>query len=328
MTTYNLRKNCKVYIVQGTAKYELPVYPNLNFSQTYEERPVKTKNLHEDYAMFEGAVINKANPANFDFTVMLGRAQDFRVICSWMTLVQQYDIYIDTGLKVFKIAGAVIERGTFQFTFLPTVSLSGTGTKLSEVSAVPSATSFVPVNDTAITHSLRVVLGGSTLERLTALSVDFVNEITWVEYDTIHKSLYVTNASDMQYPEDFVVSGRSVYGTIQQNLTAASSSDGWSTNSSLLIVLGDYFGINLPSIVSTVNTAVGDVFTQSITFRLNMNSMFFFVPQTSATLISFDFVLDSYAITTITQDVGNVFLFSNPGVNVALDFTGNQYDLR
>lgn len=328
MTTYHLKQNCKVYAVQDSVKYQLPVYPDLNFSQTYDQQAVETKNLHESYAMFKGAVINKANPANFNFTVMLGRAQDFKVISSWMSLAQQYDIYIDTGLKIFKIAGAVIERGTFQFTSLPTVSLSGTGTRLSEVASIPSTSLFFPVDDTAITQSLRVVLNGTTLERLTALSVEFINEVTWLNYDTVHKSLYVTNASDMQYPEAFVVSGRSLSGTIQQNLTSESEDDGWALEGSLLIVLGDYFGINLPSVVITVNTAIGDVFFKTISFRLNINSPFLFMSQDVGSLIGLDFVANNYGITTISQDVGNVFLFTNPGTKIVLDFTGNRYDLR
>lgn len=328
MTTYHLKQNCKVYAVQDSVKYQLSVYSDLNFSQTYDQQAVETKNLHESYAMFKGAVINKANPANFNFTVMLGRAQDFKVISSWMSLAQQYDIYIDTGLKIFKITGAVIERGTFQFTSLPTVSLSGTGTRLSEVDSIPAASLFFPADDTAITQSLRVVLNGTTLERLTALSVEFTNEVTWLNYDTVHKSLYVTNASDMQYPEAFVVSGRSLSGTIQQNLTSESEEDGWAIEGGLLIVLGDYFGINLPSVVSTVNTAIGDVFFKTISFRLNMNSPFLFMSQDSGLLIGLDFVANNYGITTITQDVGNVFLFSNPGAKIVLDFAGNRYDLR
>lgn len=314
--------------MQDSVKYQLSVYSDLNFSQTYDQQAVETKNLHESYAMFKGAVINKANPANFNFTVMLGRAQDFKVISSWMSLAQQYDIYIDTGLKIFKITGAVIERGTFQFTSLPTVSLSGTGTRLSEVDSIPAASLFFPVDDTAITQSLRVVLNGTTLERLTALSVEFINEVTWLNYDTVHKSLYVTNASDMQYPEAFVVSGRSLSGTIQQNLTSESEEDGWALEGGLLIVLGDYFGINLPSVVSTVNAAIGDVFFKTISFRLNMNSPFLFISQDSGSLIGLDFVANNYGITTITQDVGNVFLFSNPGAKIVLDFAGNRYDLR
>lgn len=328
MATYHLKQNCKVYAVQDSVKYQLSVYSDLNFSQTYDQQAVETKNLHESYAMFKGAVINKANPANFNFTVMLGRAQDFKVISSWMSLAQQYDIYIDTGLKIFKITGAVIERGTFQFTSLPTVSLSGTGTRLSEVASIPATSLFFPVDDTAITQSLRVILNGTTLERLTALSVEFINEVTWLNYDTVHKSLYVTNASDMQYPEAFVVSGRSLSGTIQQNLTSESEEDGWALEGGLLIVLGDYFGINLPSVVSTVNTAIGDVFFKTISFRLNMNSPFLFMSQDSGSLIGLDFVANNYGITTITQDVGNVFLFSNPGTKIVLDFAGNRYDLR
>ncbi len=327
MPTYSFKQNCKVYIVRGASSYKLEVYPDLNFSQTFDEKAQNVKTLHDQSAMFSEAVVNKANPANFNFTVMLGRAQDFKVIADWMTLVLMYDIYIDTGAKIFKIKSGVIERATFNVTTLATVSISGSAINLQEVASMPATVPAYRSNDQTLIRSLQVLYNGLVLKGISSLSFEFVNEIQWIEYDTLHKSLYVTNVSDTQYPETFVVSGRTLSGTIQQYLTEEALQPGWSTTAPIRISIGDYFGINLPSTVSTVNVTPGDVFIQNITFRLNSNSLGS-IETILGTELIFDFVNNSYELESVIEDRGNLFIFSHPSADVVLNFIGNRYELR
>ncbi len=327
MPAYNFKKNCKVYIVRGVSRYQLDVYPDLSFSQTFDEKEQNVKTLHDQSAMFSDAVVNKANPANFNFTVMLGKGQDFRVLADWTTLNLMYDIYIDTGPKIFKITGSVIERATFNITALATVSISGSAIKLQEVSSLPVTVSVTRAYDQTIINSLQVMFGTQELKGISSLSFEYVNNIEWLEYDTIHKSLYVTNVSDTQYPETFVVSGRVLSGTIQQYLTEEALPSGWTTDTQVRISIGDYFGINLVSAVTTINTAPEDAFLQTITFRLNSNAV---VPIEKALNegILLDFSGNSYTQESELTDIGGLFLYTYPFANIVLDFVRNTYDIR
>lgn len=266
MTAYSFRQNCKVYIVRDSSRYKLEVYPDLEFSQTFEEKAQSVKTLHDQSALFESAIINKANPANFSFTVILGR--NFKLLADWMSMLLTYDVYVDTGVHIYKLEKGVIERATFNISTLITVSLSGTAAKLTKVSSIPG-TLVVVEQDLPLMRSLKVTYGTNVLSRLASLSVEYVNNIQWIEYDTLHKSLYVTNVSDTMYPENFVVSSRTLSGTIQRYLLE-DAEEAWKIGVPINIET-DVFNINIPSAVCTIGTTPGDVFTQNITFRMNSN---------------------------------------------------------
>ena len=65
---YNFKRDAKVYIEFDSLLYPIDVYPDLSFSQTYNENSYKKKTLHSPLNLNEGATIVEANPANFSFT--------------------------------------------------------------------------------------------------------------------------------------------------------------------------------------------------------------------------------------------------------------------
>jgi hypothetical protein len=287
MAFYNFKKNCKVYLV-SSSKYKIEVYPDLTFGQTFEEKAVNVKTLHAQNAMFEHAIINKANPATFSFTVYLSTGNDFIVLGDLLTkngadeALNSCDIYVDTGVDIFKITKGVFGRATFQINKnqIITVSLEGTASKLNRFgpsgTVIPGTTatrdaSTVPA---IIPHRLLVELNGEEVKNVAGVTLELTNDVSWVDYTSLHKSLYVTNASDSQYPERFVVSKKVLSGTIQQYLTDENRGrvQTWSTNIPLRIRVGtesQYFlDVNMPGVVYTNRLEVSDLFLQNYDFRM------------------------------------------------------------
>jgi hypothetical protein len=290
MPAYSFKKNCKVYLVTGNTRFKIEVYPDLNFSQTFNETAIKVKTLHDQNAMFEDATITTANPADFNFTVLMVKGNDFNIIGDWLTTIvgtgsdealTTYDIYVDNSVDVFKLEKGVATRGTFliQRDALVTVSIEGQASRLTRFGAsgvtIPGV---LQARDAALTpiivRALDVLLNSVTQAHIAGISLEISNEIEWIQYDTLHKSLYVTSASDTQYPEAFVVVKKVLSGTIQQYVTDINNGNlqTWSTNSTLRIRVGDgaayYLDADLPKVVYTNQVQVEDLFVQSYNFRL------------------------------------------------------------
>jgi hypothetical protein len=304
MPAYSFKRNCKVYLVQGSSRWKIEVYPDLNFSQTFDEKAIKVKTLHDQNAMFDEAAVTKANPADFNFTVLLVKGDDFNIIGDWLTTkvgtdsveaLTTYDLYVDTGVDIFKLEKGIATRATFaiQKDALVTVSIQGTASKLTRFgvsgTTIPGTLQTMDVSLTPIiVRSMQIDLDGVVLPHIAGVSVELVNQIEWLEYETLHKSLYVTSASDTQYPEAFVVSEKVLSGTIQQYLTDNDNNKAqtWSTNSTLRIRIGDgssyYLDINMPAVKWTNRLGVEEVFLQTYDFRMTHS------PASVATVLNYN----------------------------------------
>lgn len=287
MTSYSIRHNSKVYIVKDNLRYELQVYPNLTFSQTYEEKGHSVKTLHTQFDMFEKASITRANPANFGFTVLIDKGGDFEVLRDWLidtvgdssveSLVT-YDVYVDTGVHIFKLTKGVLTGATFQVArdALITVSLTGEATKLEKVPALVGVPQARTKADTFIPRQVEILKNGELVDNLMSVSVEFNNQVNWIDYETLHKSLYVATPEDTQYPEAFVVSSRSLSGTIRRYLTELSSEPNqWQLNVPLKIRISDgttdRLTFDIPSVVITTNIMPEEIYTETDTFRMTVS---------------------------------------------------------
>jgi hypothetical protein len=300
MPTFNIKKNCKVYLVtsvNGTLeKHTIQVYPDLTFSQTFEEQAINVKTLHDQDAMFEDAIINRANPASFSFTVLVQDSVTYNTLIAWLSnknptrdgsveAVYSSDLYIDTGVDLFKLTKSALERATFniQRDTLITVSLQGTASKLSLIGASGTAIPGTPVASSGASVWPKYTafdLNGINLPNVAGITLEVVNTIEWLPCDTLHKSLNITGPADTMYPESFFVSTKSLTGTITQYLSSTNDVNlqQWSTSGTLRIrlgfTLGNYFlDINLPKVVYTNRLDTQDVFGQIYDFRLTSNSV-------------------------------------------------------
>jgi hypothetical protein len=302
MANYHFKKKCIVSIVDpyNNARHVISSYPDLSFSQTFDEQAQNVKTLHDQNAMFEDAVINKANTANFNFTFLVNDSYSASEVIFEYALksnptqsdgsyryLYDFDLYIDTGTSIFKVEFAVIEGLTLQISRdqLVTATVHGTARKLSvygptgtAIPGVISAPNAVRNVTGIIPGAVRVDIDAVEQPNIANISLEISNSVEWIEYDTLHKSLAVTSPSDTMYPEAFFVSNRRLSGSITQYLTDANSSklNTWSTASSLRIRVGRSpnvfdIDINIPRVVLTNRLDTGDVFTQIYDYRMLSN---------------------------------------------------------
>ena len=313
MAFYTFKRNCKVYLVTSVnsslQKFKLDVYPDLSFSQTFDEQAFNVKTLHDQNAMFESAVINKANPANFSFTILLNNSADHKAIGNVLTFANPIrdgsvealfssDVYIDTGVDVFKLTKCVFERATYQIArqALVTVSVSGSASQLSRFgptgAIIPGTAASVAASIPAIIpKAVSVELDSVALLNIATVTLELVNEVQWLKNDTLHNSLNITGPTGTIYPEAFIVSSKTLSGTIQQYLTDGNETrlNSWSTNSSLNIKVGQpgptwFLNVQIPSVVFTNRLeSGGEMLMQTYDFRMLSN------PTDLTTVINYNF---------------------------------------
>lgn len=290
MASYNFKRDIKVYVVVGSLKYKLEINPDITFSQTFEERSSNVKTLHGPLDYFERAVINKANPGNFSFSAPLNRGRNTDIFLDWLMLnpgnsLNALDVYFDTGTEIFLLKKSVAETGTIQLAKnqIPTIALTGTFSRLTRFgpsgTVIPGALQTldtVPNSSIILPNYMLLELNGVQLKNIVSVTIELKNEVQWIENNTIHASLYVTGASDTTYPEAFVVSGKTLSGTVQQYVTAENRTNlqTWSTTSTFRLRIGNSLNnysldCNFPSVVFTNRLDTQDAFVQFYDFRLN-----------------------------------------------------------
>ena len=291
MTTFNFKRDTKAYVVRGGFRHTLDIYPDVTYSQTFNETSVPVKTLHSQYDMFENAVVNRANPANFSFTVPILYEGDLNILFNLLldydtsaieATLKTADLYFETNSEVYKIEKCVMESGVFRLlnTEVMTLSLSGTGSKLSKhVGAIPGTQVERSVTRTfGRINRAEVLLNGVSQKFIAGFSVEVQNNVNWLDFATIQNSQAVTSASGTMYPGAFVVGSRALTGNIQQYVTDETNSrvNTWQTNCSIQIRVGeldkDYLlRILIPSAVFTNRLGVEDLYIQSYDFRMTSN---------------------------------------------------------
>lgn len=291
MAVYNLKRELKLYIVRNGLRYALDIYPDISFSQTLSETAVPVKTLHTQKNMFEQAVITKANPANFNFTVPVLRETDLDIALSMLldyddasseATVTSADLYVEMNSEIYKLEKAVMQSGVFSITRneLMVINFSGTAKRLTKFTgAYPGVLQARSATTTYnAPNVLTVTLGGVVQTNINSLSVEVKNNVTWIDYTTLQNSLAIQDASGTQVPEAFVVTNRVLSGNLQQyttDTTAGLPTD-WSTTTSLRIQAGNTLSamvldINIPSIVYTKRIDLQDFMMQSFDWRMNYN---------------------------------------------------------
>jgi hypothetical protein len=304
MPLYNFKKKVKFYVVIDGLKYLVDIYPDVSFSQTFKESSRKVKTLHAQTNMFDAAIINEANPVNFDFTMPLYVSLQIKPILALLidyansseVTLKTADIYVDTDEEIFKLEKAVFERGTFNInrSNVVSVSISGSASKLTKFG--PSGT-IIPGSLQAGTDGtstfleprfMQVSINGVVQSSIHSISVEIANDVEWLPNNTLHKSLVVNGPSDTTYPGGFVVSGRTVSGIVQQYLTDENvdNANTWAISVPLSIWIATTQGIytlkfTFPEVVYTNRMETGDLFLQNYDYRLTSN------PSDLSTLITY-----------------------------------------
>ena len=217
MPNYSFLKEAKVYIVYGTTKKQLDI-SSVSFSQTFTEETRSVKTLHNQNNMFEGSVINTANPANFEITTNLLIEDASKILFDRLTDTNSFDLYISTESDVFKLEKCVITNGTINIERLRPLSLSisGEASKLILGSSVPSGMTLRTASSSRtynLNKDLLISLNStSILDHLVSVSIELQNDIQWIPYKTVQ------TAAGTRYPTQYTVNGKVLSGNIKRYL--------------------------------------------------------------------------------------------------------------
>jgi len=102
----------EVHVVHGTSQHKID-FSAISFGQTFIENSYKVKTL-QSQSSFEGSVINRANPAEFEINIPLLANSRNKILFDRLLDVATFDLYISTHYDVFKLEKCVIQNGTFQ----------------------------------------------------------------------------------------------------------------------------------------------------------------------------------------------------------------------
>ena len=277
MANYSFIKDAKVYLVSGTEQVLLDI-SNVSFSQTFTETSYPVKTLHNQ-SMFEGSVINKANPANFELTIPALLEADLRVLFDKLLDYSSFDLYITTQQDIFRLETSVITNGTFLIDRVRPLSLtvSGEASKLSTVAALPYTTVGRSSTRTYNTSGLTILLDSVHLDTdVATVSVEVQNEVSWNPWVSVHSGVL----GEISYPSTYTISKRILSGNISRHLNTDNSSslNTSSSNSTLNIkvgqnILGTFYGFefDIASCSYTNRLQTGGIFKQSYDWRMTQN---------------------------------------------------------
>lgn len=275
---YNFKRNSKLYLVYEGLKYRLEIYPDLSVSQTFNEQGIPRKTLHTQTDLHEHAVITRANVASFSFTVPFfdqsSIQKELELSTSYTNGVTPYfDLYIESDNIIYKLEKAVFETTTFNLSRdAPiTVSLSGSGSKISKVTAIPGTLQTTPTREYTRVSTLGTIISSTTLTSVININIEVVNKVSWTKNDTINQTLN----GNIIYPTSFVLSGREVRGSVAHFVTDDNKEElsDLSTEGDLeLTVNSSLLSFVLPSVVFTRRDDLNDLISRTYDFRLNTNS--------------------------------------------------------
>lgn len=281
---YNFKKDIQVYVEYGEYIIPIDVYPDITFSQTFNENDYNKKTLHQPLNLNKGATIAEANIANFSFTTPI--RYDNTVLVNALLFgvdyvtgnIEPINIYVETTNKKFKLDTCVLEQVTLNIERVGifTISVSGTAALLEEITALPGIPESRNTDPYTIIRCVKVNVNGTVLDSVAAINLDIANEIEWTRNTTLHASLN----NEVSFKRNYVLTGRRISGSVTEFLLDTGSLPEYSTTSSMIIELASEIGetppfltFNLPQVVYTRRLNVDEVFTRVYDFRLTDNTV-------------------------------------------------------
>lgn len=269
-------------------RYELEVYPDLEFSQTFTETTTSVKTLHSQN-FFESSTIVKANPANFNFTLPVLQEDDQKIAFSRLLDCSSFDLFIQSDESTFHLDNCVFTNGSFvieRSTELK-LTLSGQAEKLNRVGDGYMVIPGTNVARASTTRYLRPLETTITLDSVDIssevfnVSAELQNEIQWTGYETVHKGIEVTGRANAMYPTGFTISKKSFAGSIGRYLEDGAQSRflNFDKEVPLRIKAGETisssfygFDFNMNTASFTGRSTAEEVFTEHFDWRMTSNS--------------------------------------------------------
>ena len=293
MPSNNFEKQREVHIVFRGLRYKMTI-SSISFSQTFAQNNYPVKTLYNQNFLFDGSVINKANPAEFELSFPALKDADFSTIFNLLvnyksgtSTLNTFDLYVATNLDVYKLETAVITSGTFviERSRPLRMTISGEATKLSYMDSLTKDT--LPGTLQSRTSPLRYIsrpevvvsLASQNLSDIIGTSIELQNDIEWSPYTTVHAATSATDSSNSMYPGDFTLNKRILSGSVMRYVTDSKGTgtiapQNWSSSSPIVITAGNgtgaaFRGFSVNGNCSFTNRiGSGSVYTQSFDWRL------------------------------------------------------------
>ena len=291
--SYSFLRESKLYIEYSGTKYRIYTSSAISFNQTFAQDSYSVKTLHDQSKMFEGSIINKANPASFSFEVPLTIEKDESIILDLaLDLVatadsdiedqqlKSFNMYVQTGSSTFKLEGAVITSASMDF--IPqnpiTLRVEGEGKKLTREGDESFNLGSIQSESSTRTPLLvypTISVDSLNMNNILSANLSIQNSIEWTPYETLTASLAVTNSSNAMFPSKYTLGSRIVSGEIRQYQTDnnVTQFDDFSTSANLAItaknVSGDanFLEVTINPAIYTARMQPEEVYTQSYDFR-------------------------------------------------------------
>lgn len=282
MPTYNFKQEAQVYVVSGGNRHRIDV-KDVTFGQTFTESSYPVKTLHAQSNVFEGSVINKANPASFSFEAAGIVEADYTILETLLIQATSFDLFIKTNADTFKLETAVITNGSFVIERSRPLSMEiqGEGGKLTRGATLTGTLQSRSSTKNYIVPIVDITLSGSSLSNIVGLTMELQNEIEWTPYATVGGAISATSAATSMYPSAFTISKKILAGSITQYLTDSNTSNTlqWDTDAFLTIKAGNgqpgsafrgfFFGPAICTFTNRINT--GNTFLQNYDWRMVQN---------------------------------------------------------
>lgn len=293
MPTYNFKQEAQVYVVSGGNRHRIDV-TDVSFSQTFSEESYPVNTIHAPNDLFEGSVINKANVANFSFSVPTLKEADYTILETLLINASSFDLFVKTEADTFKLETAVITNGSFviERSRPLSIEIQGEGGKLTRGATLTGTLQSRSTTKNYVIPVLDITLNSSSLSNIVGVTMELQNEIEWTPYTTVGGAVSATSAATSMFPSAFTLSKKILAGSITQYLTDSNTSNTlqWDTDASLTIKAGNgqsgasfrgfSFGPATCSFTNRINT--GNIFLQNYDWRMVQN------PSSLATILKYE----------------------------------------
>ena len=293
MPTYNFKQEAQVYVVSGGNRHRIDV-TDIEFSQTFSEDSYPVNTIHAQNNLFEASVINKANAANFSFSVPAITQGDYSIIETLLLNASSFDLYIQTPADTFKIETAVITNGSFviERSRPLSIEIQGEGGKLVRGASLAGTLQTRSSTKSYVIPIVDITLNNAALPDIIGVTMELQNDIEWTPYTTVGGAISATSAATSMFPSAFTISKKILAGSIRQYLTGSNISytQGWDTDASLSIKAGNgqsgasFRGFSFgPATCSFTNRIQsGNIFLQNYDWRMTQN------PSNLATILKYE----------------------------------------
>jgi hypothetical protein len=302
MANFSFKKNVQVKFVYddgASLATEDFIVQDISFSQTFTEESYRVKTL-SDTNYFEGSVINKANPANFEFSVYFSGLNQSNIeyfLRNRLLLpkaITNLELWVYTENQLFRLEKCVFTNGVFVIERSQPLrmTISGEATKLSSIDT-DNWTNItgegniyagyqeinVPVESNkryeGAPRLKTVTLGGTDISScVTSIQLELQNDIQWNPYTTLHGALSATNAATSMFPSDFTIDKKILSGNITRYIKKDNPDLlNWNQDTTLEITVAATTGaevlyFNFPNTSFTNRLNTSDIFTESYDFRM------------------------------------------------------------